>query len=129
MGMMALSGVVVNDSLVLVDFMNQQLKKGMPIEEVVRLAAVRRFRPILLTSLTTFFGLMPLMFEDSPQAIWMIPMAISLGWGIVFATAITLLLVPVLILIFNDFNQLVYKLYGIDLAAHDGEDESIPEGA
>jgi multidrug efflux pump subunit AcrB len=127
MGMMALAGVVVNDSLVMVDFMNQQLKKGRPIEEVVRLAGVRRFRPILLTSLTTFFGLMPLMFEDSPQAAWMIPMAISLGWGIVFATAITLLLVPVLILIFNDFTQFMYKLYGIDLAAHDVEDTVVQE--
>jgi multidrug efflux pump subunit AcrB len=122
MGMMALSGVVINDSLVMVDFMNQQLKKGVSLEEVVRLAGVRRFRPILLTSLTTFFGLMPLMFEDSPQAAWMIPMAVSLGWGIVFATAITLLLVPALILIFNDFNQFLYKLYGIDIMAHDGED-------
>jgi multidrug efflux pump subunit AcrB len=128
MGMMALSGVVVNDSLVLVDFMNQQLKKGMPIEEVVRLAAVRRFRPILLTSLTTFFGLMPLMFEDSPQAVWMIPMAISLGWGIVFATTITLLLVPVLILIFNDCSQFIYKLYGIDLTDQDEEEKSVPAG-
>ncbi|MDG2170763.1 MAG: efflux RND transporter permease subunit [Opitutales bacterium] len=114
MGMMALSGVVVNDSLVLVDFMNQQLKKGHPINDVVRQAAERRFRPILLTSLTTFFGLLPLMFEDSPQAVWMIPMAVSLGWGIVFATFITLILVPVLILIFNDVSQLFYRLYGLD---------------
>lgn len=114
MGMMALSGVVVNDSLVLVDFMNQQLKKGHSINKVVRQAAERRFRPILLTSLTTFFGLLPLMFEDSPQAVWMIPMAVSLGWGIVFATFITLILVPVLILIFNDVSQFFYHLYGLD---------------
>ena len=125
MGMMALSGVVVNDSLVMVDFMNQQLKKGIPIGEVVRLAGVRRFRPILLTSLTTFFGLMPLMFEDSPQAMWMIPMAVSLGWGIVFATSITLILVPVLILIFNDFQQLLFKLYAIDPHGFDTEDEEV----
>jgi hypothetical protein len=54
------------------------------------------------------------MFEDSPQAVWMIPMAVSLGWGIVFATFITLILVPVLILIFNDVSQLFYRLYGLD---------------
>ena len=113
MGMMALSGVVVNDSLVLVDYMNRQLKLGKPIGEVVRQAAERRFRPIILTSLTTFFGLLPLMFEDSPQAVWMIPMAVSLGWGIVFATFITLLLVPVLILMFNDVTQFFYRLYNI----------------
>jgi multidrug efflux pump subunit AcrB len=122
MGMMALSGVVVNDSLVLVDFMNQQLKKGTPIEKVVRLAAERRFRPILLTSMTTFFGLLPLMFEDSPQAVWMIPMAVSLGWGIVFATFITLLLVPVMILIFNDVIQFLYRLYRIDFTNHEEEE-------
>ncbi|MDA0347811.1 MAG: efflux RND transporter permease subunit [Verrucomicrobia bacterium] len=129
MGMMALCGVVVNDSLVLVDFMNQQLKKGIPIGEVVRRAGERRFRPILLTSLTTFFGLMPLMFEDSPQAVWMIPMAISLGWGIVFATTITLLLVPVLILIFNDFHQFMCKLYEIDPGAHKEEEELASTGS
>ena len=124
MGMMALSGVVVNDSLVLVDFMNQQLKKGHPINKVVRQAAERRFRPILLTSLTTFFGLLPLMFEDSPQAVWMIPMAVSLGWGIVFATFITLLLVPVLVLIFNDITKFLYRLYGVGYTSYE-EDEPV----
>ncbi|MBT5816037.1 MAG: efflux RND transporter permease subunit, partial [Opitutales bacterium] len=80
LGMMALSGVVVNDSLVMVDFINQQLKKGLKIGEAVRLAGVRRFRAILLTSLTTFFGLAPLMFDAGSQTQWLIPMAISLGW-------------------------------------------------
>lgn len=121
MGMMALSGVVVNDSLVLVDYINQQLKKGNDINHVVRKAAERRFRPIILTSLTTFFGLMPLMFEDSPQAVWMIPMAISLGWGIVFATFITLLLVPALILMFNDIVESLRRLYGIKESVEEDE--------
>ena len=81
-----------------------------------------------LVELSVATAPMPLMFEDSPQAVWMIPMAVSLGWGIVFATSITLLLVPVLILIFNDFNQFLIKLYGIDLRDHDDENTRIPAG-
>lgn len=127
LGMMALSGVVVNDSLVMVDFINQQLKKGMSVLEAVRLAGVRRFRPILLTSLTTFFGLLPLMFDPSSQSAFLIPMAVSLGWGIVFATGITLLLVPVVTLIFEDIRVLFCKLYDkpIELVSHEEEEELI----
>ncbi len=113
-GMMALSGVVVNDSLVMVHFMNRKIKEGLSIGEAVRLAGVRRFRPILLTSLTTFFGLVPLMFESHPTASFLIPMAISLGWGIIFATSITLVLVPVLVLIYDDIAQAIFKFYDID---------------
>ena len=120
-GMMALSGVVVNDSLVMVHFMNSRTQEGMPLEDAVRLAGVRRFRPILLTSMTTFFGLAPLMFEDSPQAAFLVPMSISLAWGIVFATLITLVLIPVLVLIYNDIVQLFYKLY--DIHPHESEDD------
>ena len=119
-GMMALSGVVVNDSLVMVHFMNRKVKEGMDINEAVRLAGVRRFRPILLTSMTTFFGLGPLMFERSPQAAFLVPMAISLAWGIVFATAITLVLIPVLVLIYNDCKQIIFKLY--DIKPHEEEE-------
>ena len=122
-GMMALSGVVVNDSLVMVHFMNSRTKEGMPLEEAVRLAGVRRFRPILLTSLTTFFGLAPLMFETSPQAAVLVPMAISLAWGIVFATSITLVLVPVLVLVYNDLQVAFYKLYDIKPSSHDEEED------
>lgn len=111
LGMMALSGVVVNDSLVMVDFINRQIKKGMNVNDAVRLAGVRRFRPILLTSLTTFFGLLPLMFDPSTQSAFLIPMAVSLGWGIVFATTITLLLVPTITLIFEDIRVGLCKLY------------------
>ncbi len=111
LGMMALSGVVVNDSLVMVDFINRQLKKGMSVLDAVRLAGIRRFRPILLTSLTTFFGLLPLMFDPSTQSAFLIPMAVSLGWGIVFATSITLLLVPTITLIFEDIRVAFCKLY------------------
>ena len=125
-GMMALSGVVVNDSLVMVHFMNRKVKGGMPLAEAVRLAGVRRFRPIMLTSATTFFGLGPLMFEDSPQAAFLVPMAISLAWGIVFATCITLVLVPVLVLIHNDLKQFFCRLYNIDPNTHRDEEVEAP---
>jgi multidrug efflux pump subunit AcrB len=121
-GMMALSGVVVNDSLVMVHYMNSKMKEGMTLNEAVRTAGVRRFRPILLTSLTTFFGLLPLMFEDSPQAAFLVPMAISLGWGIVFATVVTLILIPVLVLVYNDILMAFYKVYNID--PHQSDEEA-----
>lgn len=94
LGMMALVGVVVNDSLVLVDFINKN-QLGMGLREAILQAGVARFRPIMLTSLTTFTGIMPLLFEQSTQAQFLIPMAVSLGFGVLFATFITLLLVPV----------------------------------
>ncbi|OUW19705.1 MAG: hypothetical protein CBD18_00420 [Opitutales bacterium TMED158] len=128
-GMMALSGVVVNDSLIMVHFMNSKVRAGMSLNEAVRQAGVRRFRPILLTSLTTFFGLLPLMFDPQPSSSFLIPMAISLGWGIVFATAITLVLIPVLVLITDDLRQLFFKLYDIDPKAHEEEDEEEPSAA
>ncbi|QXD25650.1 efflux RND transporter permease subunit [Opitutia bacterium ISCC 51] len=122
-GMMALSGVVVNDSLVMVHFMNSQVKKGMTLGEAVRTAGIRRFRPILLTSLTTFFGLAPLMFEGHSTASFLIPMAISLGWGIIFATTVTLILIPVLVLIADDCRQAFFKLYDIEPEVHDSEEK------
>ena len=95
MGMIALAGVVVNDSLVLVDYVNRRRREGLPLGEAIRRAGVARFRPILLTSLTTFVGLVPLIFEKSTQAQFLIPMAVSLGFGILYATFLSLLLVPV----------------------------------
>ncbi|MGE9268590.1 MAG: efflux RND transporter permease subunit [Verrucomicrobiales bacterium] len=109
-GMMALAGVVVNDSLVLVDFINQKRNAGTPLHEAVLSAGVRRFRPILLTSLTTFVGLVPLMFDQSRQAAFLVPMAISLGWGILFATFITLILIPASYLAFEDLARFGRKL-------------------
>jgi multidrug efflux pump subunit AcrB len=96
MGVVALSGVVVNDSLVLIDAANEFRDGGMHPKDAVIAAGARRFRPILLTSLTTFFGLVPMIMETSVQARFLIPMAISLGFGILFATFIILLLVPAL---------------------------------
>ncbi len=105
MGMVALTGVVVNDSLVLVDYANKKQRKGIPPSQAIREAGVRRFRPVLLTTLTTFGGLAPMIFETSRQARFMIPMALSLGFGIVFATVITLALVPCLYLIIEDIKR------------------------
>ena len=94
-GVVALSGVVVNDSLVLIDTTNRVRATGVTAFDAIVAGATRRLRPILLTSLTTFFGLMPMIFETSVQARFLIPMAISLGFGILFATLVILLLVPV----------------------------------
>lgn len=101
-GILALSGVVVNDSLILIDFINRRRREGMQMLVAVREAGMRRFRPILLTSLTTFFGLLPMIFETSTQARFLVPMAISLGFGIMFATAIILILIPCLYAIQDD---------------------------
>ena len=95
LGMLALIGVVVNDSLVLVDFINKKRLEGIATMDAVLTAGAARFRPVILTSLTTFIGLIPLLFDESTQAQYLIPMAVSLGFGILFATFITLILVPV----------------------------------
>ncbi len=110
MGMLALAGVVVNDSLVLVDFVNKRRQEGQQLIDAVRIAGVARFRPILLTSLTTFFGLTPLIFEKSTQAQFLIPMAVSLGFGILFATIVTLILVPISYMILEDGKALVRRV-------------------
>jgi multidrug efflux pump subunit AcrB len=106
-GIVALTGVVVNDSLLLIDYTNRVRRKGKPLLDAIIDAGQRRFRPILLTSLTTFFGLMPMILETSVQAQFLIPMAISLAFGILFATGITLLLVPSLYLILEDARQFI----------------------
>lgn len=103
LGLMALTGVVVNDSLVLVDFINQRHRKaGEALLSAVERAGVVRFRPVMLTSLTTFFGLLPLLMDKLVSAQFLVPMAISLGFGILFATAITLILIPTNIMIADD---------------------------
>lgn len=110
-GLIALAGVVVNDSMVLVVTANRLREEGMAAADAVRRAAVRRFRPIILTSLTTFFGLAPMIFESSMQARFLIPMAISLGFGILFATVIILGIVPAVYLIIEDVKWLFTRLY------------------
>ncbi|MFK8067278.1 MAG: efflux RND transporter permease subunit [Gammaproteobacteria bacterium] len=106
MGILALAGVVVNDSLVLVDWINRRKAEGVKITEAVRMAGSARFRPILLTSITTFAGLAPLIWEKSTQAQFLIPMAVSLGFGILYATLLSLILVPTGYLILNDLQTL-----------------------
>ncbi|KJF90495.1 efflux RND transporter permease subunit [Photobacterium leiognathi] len=110
-GILALAGVVVNDSLVLVSFINRALKQGVPLEQAVVNAGCSRFRAIVLTSLTTFFGLAPILLEDSLQAQIVIPMATSLAFGILFATVVTLLLVPSLYLILADIKRGMKRFY------------------
>ena len=105
LGLVALIGVVINDSLVLVDFSTRRGERGEKIALAVENAGAMRFRPVILTSLTTFFSLMPLLLGQSRSAQFLIPMAISLGFGILAATFITLILVPTNILIADDFKR------------------------
>ncbi|MEM9281544.1 MAG: efflux RND transporter permease subunit [Verrucomicrobiota bacterium] len=113
-GMLALSGVVVNDSLVLVDYINRRRRAGDSVLQAVSTAGAARFRAITLTSATTFAGLFPLIRMDATQAQFLIPMAVSLGYGILFATLITLILVPVNYLIMHDIKQLFRRAIGSD---------------
>jgi len=110
LGIIALSGVVVNASLVLVDYINRQRREGVPLFEAVSNAGVVRFRPIILTSVTTFVGLIPLMTDNDPETFMFIPMAISLAFGVLFATVITLFLVPSLYLMLDDW----LKFWGLN---------------
>jgi multidrug efflux pump subunit AcrB len=105
-GVMACAGVVVNDSLVLVTFMNRLRDAGHSLREAAVMAGGRRFRPIMLTSATTFVGLVPVMLENSTQAQFVIPMAISLGFGVLVATGFTLLMIPAAMLIVEDLKSL-----------------------
>jgi multidrug efflux pump subunit AcrB len=112
LGIIALAGVVVNDSLVLVDWINKARERGMTMHEAVWRGGVARFRAILLTSVTTFVGLIPILMERSLQAQFLIPMATSLSFGVVFATAITLLLVPCCYLILEDIGRIWDWVFG-----------------
>ncbi|MCP5521623.1 MAG: efflux RND transporter permease subunit [Verrucomicrobiales bacterium] len=114
-GFVALAGVAVNDTLVLVDSINAARRAGTPLAEAVRNAGRTRFRPILLTSLTTFAGLTPLILEKSVQAQFLIPMAISLGFGVLYCTFTSLLLVPALYLIIEDVVRGVKRAFGFEI--------------
>lgn len=102
-GMLALVGVLVNDSLVMVDYINKRRQDGIDLLEAVLSSAAIRFRPVILTSITTFAGLAPILLDGSQQAKWLKPMATSLAFGIIFATIITLLIVPINYLIARKF--------------------------
>ena len=107
-GVVALSGVVVNDSLIMIDLINRERRSGIELSQVLRNCATRRFRPIMLTTVTTFFGLLPMIAERSLQARFLIPMAISLAFGVMFATCITLVLVPSLYMILEDIKGRIF---------------------
>ena len=110
-GVLAMAGVVVNDSLVMVHYINLKRDEGLSLLDAVRNAGGARFRPILLTSLTTFGGILPTMFEKSTQAQFVIPMGISLAWGVLFATFITLILVPISYLILEDVKSALSRYW------------------
>jgi multidrug efflux pump subunit AcrB len=116
-GILALSGMVVNESLVLTDRVNRYRRQGVAVHEAAWMAGVSRFRSIMATSVTTFVGLVPIMNETDIQALFLVPMSVALGYGGLFATAITLLLVPGIYVITED----VRKLLGL------GETEFPPE--
>jgi multidrug efflux pump subunit AcrB len=105
-GIVGLTGVVVNDSLVLIDATNRIRRQGADAQQAITQAGALRFRAIILTSLTTFAGLTPILLERSLQAQFLIPMAISLGFGVLFGTGITLVLVPCLYVILEDMHNL-----------------------
>jgi multidrug efflux pump subunit AcrB len=111
-GLVALSGIVVNDSLILIDFINRAVRDGRPLEEAVETSGKARFRPVILTSVTTIAGLMPLMLERNFQAQFLIPMAVSITFGLLVATVLTLLLVPALYMIVKDLTGFSARLLG-----------------
>ena len=113
-GIVALTGVVVNDSLMMIDFINERLVGGMPVETAIIDGAKARFRPIFLTSLTTFLGFAPLIFEQSIQAKFLIPLGVSVGFGIVFATVILMLVVPALAMVYFHAMRLPDSLNTVD---------------
>ena len=115
MGIVALAGVVINDTLVLIDYANRLRAANHSAYEAIVSAGVRRFRPIFLTTITTFGGLAPMIFERSIQAKFMIPMAISLGFGILFATLITLVFIPSMYMILEDISDLLHKKIKLNL--------------
>ncbi len=109
-GLIAAAGVVINDSLVMTDYVNQARARGVPVKEAVIEAGCARFRAILLTSITTFVGVLPIMYETSLQARFVIPMAVALGFAVLFATLLTLILVPSLYLILQDIGHLFNRI-------------------
>jgi multidrug efflux pump subunit AcrB len=127
MGLVALSGVVVNDSLILIVAINGFRSEGHSVSEAIIMGGARRFRPIILTSLTTFFGLMPMMLETSVQARFLIPMAISLGFGVMFATFVTLVLVPSVYMMVEDAGTAVQRAVGLRPGLPLRPDDAPPE--
>ncbi|MCK5425994.1 MAG: efflux RND transporter permease subunit, partial [Emcibacter sp.] len=112
LGIAAAMGVVINDNLVLVDYICGLRDKGYDVIQAIEISAEERFRPIFLTSFTTFIGLVPLMMETSVQAQFLIPTVVSLSFGVLFATTVTLILVPVLYILMSRARDRIYNLFG-----------------
>lgn len=128
-GIIAAAGVVVNDSLVMVDYVNNSRKAGVPMRLAVLNAGCKRFRAIMLTSLTTFIGLVPIMSETSMQAQMVIPMAVSLAFGVLFATVVTLCLIPCLYIAIEDSKALLARIIGIYSQAPTPRGEASQQGS
>ena len=109
--MIAVTGIVVNDAIVLIDGFNIKLGGGVPFYEALCEGSKRRFRPIMLTTITTFFGIFPMILERSMQARFLIPMAISIAFGVAFSSLLTLVLIPCLLVVLNDIRRLINKLF------------------
>lgn len=128
LGMIALSGVVVNASIVLTSVINDLLKDGMTLNDAVIEGSARRFRPIFLSTMTTFLGVFPMILETSKEARFLIPMAISLGVGVLFSAVITVIIVPCNYMILDDVKGVMRKLFG-SADDEEDEDEQIPPPA
>ncbi|MCI0364851.1 MAG: efflux RND transporter permease subunit [Phycisphaerales bacterium] len=129
-GFVALTGVVVNNSLILIEFYNARRREGMGLREALIVSGRDRIRPIVLTSITTFFGLMPLVFETSFQAKFLIPMAIAISFGLLSSTVLTLAVLPCLIVILDDIKEVFHFLwYGLPRAAPPRPPEGLPLAA
>jgi len=127
-GILALAGIVINDSLVLINAMNTNLRKGIPLKQAVYDASITRFRPIILTTITTVAGLLPIVAERSIQANFLKPMAISLSYGLIAAMFIMLILLPVFIMGFNLISQHVYWLWEGEKLESEAFEPAVLEG-
>jgi multidrug efflux pump subunit AcrB len=128
-GLLALAGVAVNDSLVMVDYINHRRSEGATLREAALQAGARRFRPIMLTSITTFAGLVPLLLDRSLQAQFLIPMAASLAYGVMFATVVTLYLVPCAMIAADDIYWVLVRMKAWYFRPFSQTSKSTPEVA
>ena len=128
-GMLALAGVAVNDTLVMVDYVNHRLAQGDTLRDAALQAGARRFRPIMLTSVTTFVGLVPLLMDKSLQAQFLIPMATSLAFGVLFATLVTLFLIPCSLLAANDVGKVITAMKRWYFRPFRSGEEEVPQNS
>ncbi|CBL45120.1 Acriflavin resistance protein [gamma proteobacterium HdN1] len=128
-GMVAVSGVVVNDNLILIEYINDARRDGVPLAQAIRNAGVKRFRAVFLVSASTMVGVLPMITEKSLQAQFMIPMAVSVGFGTMFSSTLSLILVPSLYQITEDINGFFRRIFGVGQGAHVGHDGLVLAGA